>query len=630
MNVALIGNPNCGKTTLFNVLTGTYNKVGNWSGVTTEAKFGKYKKDKSVNVVDLPGLYALSAASKDEAAVLDYLKNSPPDCIIDVLDGTNLERNLYLTCRLAKLGIPMLIAVNFFDELSSNGISFNAEALRRVFGVPVVCVSALKNYGIDRLMSSVLSGKSSVPKPVNAVGEDYYSFIGKIIGGIIVKKPTRAEIFTEKADRVLLHRVWGIPVFLCVVFVVFFCTVKIGGAVGELLCGACESLAELLSEFLIGRGAHVAITSLICNGIIGGVGSVLSFLPQLLVLFFLLTLIEQSGYSARAAFLLDDIFCRIGLGGSSFIPMFLSCGCTATAATATRTIEDDGERRLTLFLSPFIPCGAKLAVYVRLSEVLFGRNALLPAITYVLAFFCVAVLGKVLKKTGKFGVGEKSFIAEIPTLRRPSFKDVFSTELQKIKDFLFKAGTIILTVSVTLWFLRNFGLCGYTSVVEESFLYYIGNSLKYLFIPLGFGSWEATVSVLSGILAKEAISESLILLSSDVGCLFDGTQAVYAFAAFILLSPPCAAALGVIRGELKSKKTFAAMLAFQFISAYVAAFSINVVGTAINRFGYLIFLPVVVIMISIKIIHAPVGGGLCGRCDGGAKCKRCRKRNTTI
>ncbi len=624
MNLALIGNPNCGKTTLFNALTGTYQKVGNFAGVTVEKKDGVYKKDKSLKITDLPGLYSLSADSADERAVTDYLKTTPPDAVINVLDGTNLERNLYLTCELARLNIPVVLAVNFCDDLDKNGIELSETALSLLFGgVPVVKISALKGTGLSELIAAARE-KAEIPKLAVASAGDFYGFIEKNIGKIIRKTETRAERFTRRADGILTHEYFGIPIFAAVVLFIYFAALKVGGAAGELVGAGFRSLENATRNALEGTGAAEWAISLLTQAAIKGVGTVLSFLPQILVLFLLLSVVEESGYAARVAFNFDRLFRSFGLSGKSLLPLTVSCGCAVTGIMASRTIESEGERRATIFLAPMMPCGAKTAVFGWFAAVVFGGSALVAASAYFLSLFAVAVFGKILKKFKPFRGSGEDFLLEMPTLRAPSVKDVFFVLWEKTKDFLFKAGTVIFTASVVLWVLKNVGAGGYTGgAVEKSFLYFLGDKLKILFYPLGFSGWQSSVAIISGAFAKEAVVETLALLSDNPAALFPTKASAYAFLAFVLLSPPCVSALSVAKRELKSGKLFAFMLVFQFSAAYVAAFAINFFGNlfvrAATRSSGLIFSVIIVIIITtvfVCVVKTAFRGG-CGNCPRG-------------
>ncbi len=634
--IALIGNPNCGKTTLFNALTGTYQKTGNWTGVTTEKKIGQYKKDRRVKIVDLPGLYSLSAHGEDEMAVIKYLKKTPPKAIINIVDGTNLERNLHLSIELSKLNLPMVIAVNMADDLKKNGIKLNAKKLSLTFGVPVVEISALKNMNLDKLMHTAME-TSTIPQLTSAPSEkiddvdDIYKFIEKRIGSIITKRETKSEKITQKLDAVLLHKIWGFPIFFLIITLIYFLSMKIGGALGAVVANAFNGLAKNSSKFFNHHGVPEWLNSLVTDAIINGMGTVSSFLPQILILFALLAVVEESGYSSRIAFLLDRLFRTFGLSGKSLIPMLVSCGCTVSGLMATRTIEDKSERRMTVFLAPFMPCGAKTAVFGWIAYEFFGGNALIASSMYFLAIFSVCVFGRILKNFKPFKKGKNAFILEMPTLRLPSVKDVTLTLWEKVKDFTIKAGAIVFLVTIGLWVLKNVGFKGYTNgQVENSFLYLIGNALKFIFYPLGFGNWQVTVATLSSLLAKEAVVESLVMVSNSPESLFYNAYSVYAFMAFVLLSPPCSASIVTAKRELNSNKWLFYMILFQFVCAYLVALIINAFGILISLFNGLILTAIVVIIIlSLTVLAVKkLKKSKCVNCLTCSNGERCTKRNT--
>lgn len=630
--IALIGNPNSGKTTLFNSLTGTYQKTGNWTGVTTEKKIGAYKKDKRIKIVDLPGLYSLSAYGDDEKAVTEYLNTTPPKAIINIVDGTNLERNLYLTTELLKLNIPIVMAVNMADELSKNGIKLDEKLLEKRFGVPVVLISALKNTDIEKVVEKAVNIKEQTRtvKREFINEEERYAFIEQSLKSVIGKKQTKAQKFTLKADKILTHKIFGFPIFFIVITAVYFLSMKIGGSVGEGIKHGFDNFSVVLSTILANNGVGEWLVSLICEAILKGMGTVCSFLPQILILFALLTIIEQTGYASRIAFIFDRLFRSFGLGGKSLIPFTVACGCTVSGVMATKTIENKSEKRMTIFLVPFMPCGAKTAVYGWIAYEFFGGSALVASSMYFLGIICTVIFGAVLKKIKAFKDGTGEFVLEIPTLRTPTFKDIMFTLWEKSKDFLVKAGSIIFLVTVCLWVLKSFGFNGYTTNAEESFLCMLGSALKFIFYPLGFGNWQATVAMLSSLLAKEAVVESLVMVSTNPQTLFYSQFSVYAFMVFLLLSPPCIAALVSAKKELKSTKWFVFMIAFQFISAYLVAFIINGIGFLINcSTGLLLSLILVIIILTIVIIALNILSKRkkCAGCNACKKGSKCLKRN---
>lgn len=621
--ICLIGNPNCGKTTLFNVLTGSFEKVGNWTGVTITAKRGRYKKNKDIEIIDLPGTYSLSAFSKDEQAVIDYLKNTPPDYVINVLDGTNLNRNLKLTCELNKLNIPTCIAVNFYDDLRKNGMTLNTKKMQELFNVPVLEVSALKKINVDLLIKLTVENKESI----KVSADDYFSFIDENIDSIITRKQTKSEKITEKLDGVFTDNIIGIPIFAVIITLIYYISITLGGLIGEKIAEAGNNFCITTGSNLLKINCPEVLNSLIVNGVFAGVITVFSILPQILVLFVFLTVLEESGYMSRVAFLLDGLMRKIGLGGKSIIPLVLSCGCSVSGVMASRTIEDINERRLTIILSPFMPCGAKMAVFGWMASVFFNGNPFVATSMYFLGVFSVAFWGVVLKKRLIKSQGS-NFILEMPTLRLPLIKTILRVVYEKFKDFSVKAGTVIFAVSILMWVLTNFGLTGYVgSDIENSLLANIGNVIKYVFYPLGFKSWKSSVALITGLLAKEAVVETITLLSINVAELFSSKNTVYAYMSFVLLMPPCVATLGTIKQELNNKKWFAFLICFEFFVAYFTAFIINYCGKIIDSFGCLIFVILVVIMFIVIRIIREAQKQKCSACKGKVCKKNCNKAN---
>lgn len=609
LEIALIGNPNCGKTTLFNTLTGSHQKTGNWTGVTVEQKVGYYKKDKSIKIIDLPGLYSLNANSIDEKVVYKYLKETPPDAIINIIDGTNLERNLYLTCELAHLNIPVVIAVNMYDQLLKNNVMLNLKAFEKIFGVPVIPISAIKKANIETLINIAKTNKKSLIEPnlsdfkANSIVEKRYKFLESIISLLITQKNIKSEIVTEKIDKIILNRFFALPIFFIILLIIYYISIKIGGQIGERIAQSFYNLEYNTKLNLHKLNTHPIIIDLICNGVLSGIGAIFSLLPQVLILFALLCILEQSGYASRIAFIFDRIFCFLGLSGKSIVPMLVACGCTVSGINATRTIENTNQRRATIFLTPFMPCGAKMAVFGYFSYVLFDGNAFIATSMYFVSIICIAIFGIILKKLNLLGADDSSFILEMPLLRLPAIKDVLYVLIEKIKDFTLKVGTTIFILTIILWILQNFGKCGYVNGnIELSFIYSIGNLIKFLFVPLGFGNWQSSISFLCGMFAKEGIAETLQIICQSPKTLFFNEYSAYAFMVFVLLSPPCVASLITAKKELNNKKLFLLMILFQFFSAYLVALLINLMGILIKyNLGLLLFL-FVVIMIMIYLL----------------------------
>ena len=638
--IALVGNPNCGKTTLFNTLTGKYQRVGNWTGVTNDIKKELYKKDKQISIVDLPGIYSLRTSSIDTENAYNYLTKIPPYAIINVIDGTNLLRNLYLTTQLIKLKIPTVIAVNLCDELDKNGIKIDYEKLSKLFDAPVIPISALKNKNVDELILTTLNNKRSLSikafdnLKVDDSEEKIYKFIEQKIKGCVTKKLTRNQILTQKADNLLMDSKLGIPIFFLVMTLVYFLSIKIGGIFGSKITLFFEEFANKMNISLTKKSVSNWLISLLCDAVIKSIGGITSFLPQILTLFALLALIEDSGYASRVTFLFDGLFTRFGLSGKSLLPMMVSCGCTVTGLLSSRTIEGESARRMTVFLSPFLPCGAKTAVFAWFSAVFFNGNALIASSMYFLGISCIAVFGNILKRFKAFNGKDQSFILEIPTLRVPSIKNVFLVMKEKVKEFATKAGFTVFTVSIFLWLFKSVGISGYVGDnVEKSFLFAVCDKIKYIFYPLGFGSWQASAALISGTFAKEAVVETLELICKDPQTIFSSGYSAYAFMAFVLLSPPCIAALSTAKNELGSSKLFVFMLIFQFLSAYTVAFLINFLGFLFTLFGNLILSSVIVIILISSLAYSlrrlKYGCGLCSKnCKGEGKCHKKEKRFT--
>ncbi len=606
--IALIGNPNSGKTTIFNMLTGTYQKVGNWTGVTTEKKEGKFRYDKNITVIDLPGLYSLDADSPDEKVVKEYLKRNKPDFILNVIDATCLERSLALTMSLLSLNIPTSVVLTHEDALKYDGISVNVRALEKLLGVYVTFICPSKKPNVLTFIERVVKSSKGAEKGDFGVSNSASGrkvddeLLEKRLKDVIIYNGRRKKDYLSKIDTLTTNKYLAFPIFFAVMLTVYFLSVKIGGLASSFISDKILWCGDTASSFLTSRGAPPWTISLLCDAIVGGFGTVLSFLPQILVLFALMGVIEQSGYATRIAFILDSIFRGVGLNGKSVMPLVACSGCTTTGLMCTRAIESANERRMTVILAPFMPCGAKTAVFGWLSYAFFDGNPLVATSMYFMALFSVGFFGYILKKFKPFRIGGNCFALEMPRLKIPRVKDILLSLKEKVKEFLGKAALIVFLVSVVVWALKNLGINGYTEGrVEQSFIYYIGNAIKYIFYPLGFCSWESSVALLSSFFAKEAVIESLKIVS-DGKNLFSNGFAVYSFMAFILLSPPCMASIVTTYRELKSKKWLAFTLVFQFLSAYTVALSINLWGILSRVNACLPFLAIGAIIIVIKVI----------------------------
>lgn len=596
MRILLIGNPNCGKTTLFNLLTGQYQKTGNFTGVTTEEKKGFFKKNKDIEIIDLPGIYSLSSVSLDQEKAIEFIKKNKFDKIINVVDGTVLERSLYLTTLLTTLNLPITVAVNMCDEMEKKHLKLNEDKLESLFNVKVVKISAVKKINIDKLMEvSILNDKT--PRFINLIDATaIYRFIEDKIDEIVVKKDSLLTV--DKIDNVLLNNFLSIPILVIVLSFMFFVTNKVGGYFSNQISKTVDAISNSVEKKFIYNGMPTWFISLSTNALIKGVGAVFSFLPQILILFFFLTIIEESGYASRIAYILDRTFKCLNLSGKAVIPLLVASGCSVSGIMATRTIENEKERKKVIFLLPFVPCGAKMALFSWLSIALFKGSVFISVSLYLLSFFVIIVLSKFLFKKSAF---DGDFIIEIPPLRMPRLKDVFFVLTEKIKEFMLKAGSVIFIVSLVIWGLSNFNFYGYNNgKIEESFLYLIGDLIKYIFYPLGFLKKEIAISLLSGILAKEGIVEALKMLTPNVKSLFDFSFTAYSFLTFILFSPPCVATLSIIRKEVGEKSLFKMILSW-IIIAYLVALSINLIGFIYYYNSYLILLVILVIILLLKI-----------------------------
>lgn len=628
---ALAGNPNCGKTTLFNELTGSKQHVGNWPGVTVEKKEGNYKKDNNISIVDLPGTYSLSPYSAEEEIARDYIINSKPNVVVNIVDATSIERNLYLTMQIAQTGAPMVVALNMMDEVESMGIDINTNKLSEMLGVPVVPIVARSGKGIEKLMAvtkdtaqrGIATLKQDVYDKIKNIEENKndeeadilaadmrYEYIDKVVDSSVFKPQIKKLTTSDKIDQIVTNKVLSLPIFAVVMYMLFACTFSenflfIEGlpSPGVWLAGVVESLwgslTGVIDAALVSAGVSDWLHNLVIDGIMAGVGAVFGFIPLVLVLFVLMSFLEDSGYMARVAFVMDRIFRKFGLSGKSFIPLLMGFGCSVPALTASRTLESDKDRKITMMVTPFMSCGAKLPIYLMFVATLFAdsnRTAIIFSI-YVLGMV-MAVISALLLNKFMFKSENSGFIMELPKYRIPSLKSVGIHAWEKVKGFAIKAGTIILFSTILIWFLSNFNMSGMCDM-EESFLAIIGNSIAWIFAPLGFNDWRASVGVVTGWIAKENIvatfgqlfagvtDESIIEAISAgeqslpaIGDVFTKVSA-FSYMAFNLLCMPCFAAVGAMRREFGSMKWTLKAIAFQMVVAYVVALIINVVGNII-------------------------------------------------
>ncbi len=668
MRIALAGNPNCGKTTLFNALTGSDQYVGNWPGVTVEKKEGEARiGDRTVTVVDLPGIYSLSPYSMEEIVARDFIIGEAPDCVIDIVDATNLERNLYLTVQLLELERPTVLALNFMDEVEKRGDRIDVDRLSKELGVPVIPITARTGEGIEELMHTahrqmhlgvtiepddlyddcthdihhrmgellhdyayaaglpahwasikLLEGDAIVEKALDLprevekklevlvaeyenssdlgdretlIADSRYQYIQKVVGASVVRGGVPGELtFSERIDRVVTHRVWAIPLFLCTMLVMFVITFgPFGSWLSDGVGAGMDALSRWLAPTLEGLGVSVVIVSLVCDGIIAGVGGVLTFLPQIALLFLFLSFLEDSGYMSRAAFIMDRALRRFGLSGKAFIPMLMGFGCSVPAIMGARTMENEKDRRMTILLVPFMSCSAKLPVYGLISAAFFGPWAGLVVFgLYVIGMTVGIASGLFFKKT-LFAGEPAPFVLELPPYRLPSIGNMLTHVWQKVKGFLIKAGTLILLMSMVLWLLQTFDFS--LRMVDDpthSMLGALGNVLAPLFAPCGFGFWQAAVALLTGLIAKEMVVSSLSMFygfsltaaSGEVAAAMTGFTPLSAFAmlVFILLYVPCVAAVSTLFKEMQSRKWAWFSIAWQVGCAYVVSLLIFQIG----------------------------------------------------
>ena len=668
--IALAGNPNSGKTTLFNALTGANQSVGNWPGVTVEKKEGYLRGKKEVRIIDLPGIYSLSPYSPEERVARNYLRDEAPDAIINIIDGSNLERNLYLTTQLAELSIPVVAAVNMIDVVKKRGESIDCAKLSRKLGLPVVEISALKGTGLDALVKEACSAaeEKSAPatkrifqgsvekalaeielafadtlpadrirwysiklfegdpdvlaelkdnvcgvKTASAVREsceakfdddaesiitgERYAYISTLIKETHKKQSDSALSMTDKIDAVVTNRVLALPIFAAIIFAVYYISVTTVGAfvtdwTNDVLFG--EIVPPAVEGVLAALNVADWLQSLILDGIIAGVGAVLGFVPQMLVLFALLAVLEYSGYMARVAFILDRIFRRFGLSGKSFIPMIVATGCGVPGIMASRTIENEHDRRMTIMTATFMPCGAKLPIIALIAGALFGGTWWVAPSAYFAGIASIIISGLILKKTALFAGESAPFVMELPDYHMPSLFNVLSSMWERGWSFIKKAGTIILLSTIFVWFTSSFGYAdGHIVMVEDlsdGFLAGIGRRIAWIFAPLGWGTWQSAVAAFTGLVAKENVVGTFGILFGFAEVSEEGEEiwkqlaahytplAAYSFMLFNLLCAPCFAAMGAIKREMNSVKWTCYAIGYQTGYAYAMAFVVYQLG----------------------------------------------------
>lgn len=584
-NVALLGNPNVGKTTLFNALTGSNQYVGNWPGVTVDKKEG-YIDD--VKIVDLPGIYAMDTFSNEEKISKEFLERENVDVILNIVDASNLNRNLYLTTQLKQFNKPIILALNMIDICENKGIIIDYKRLSQELNVEVIPIIAGKNIGIDNLEERLKQGNFTLSKEKEKYDfeseKEAYSFIENILDKCITTKKDLKVSFTEKLDKYVLHPVFAYPIFVALMALIFELTFSwVGQPLSDLLDGILnDNLIPFISDMLSNSSAW--FNSLIVDGIVAGVGGIIVLLPIILVLFICITFLEDSGYMARVAFMMDKLMRKMGLSGKAFIPMIIGFGCTVPAIMTARTLESEKDRKLTALLVPFMSCNARLPVYTVFASVFFeSHRGLIVASLYLLGVVVAFLLGIVFKNT-YFKKDEEPFIIEIPEYKIPKLSSLYRATKDKAMGFLKKAGTIIFAMSVVIWFLSNFNITGMVEEVNDSILASIGMIIAPIFAPLGFGNWQSAVSLLSGLLAKETVLASMeVIFSGDLSVILPMhfTQvSSYAFLVFVLLYTPCISVIGTMKKEYGVKFTIFSII-FQLALAYTVSLLVFNIGSII-------------------------------------------------
>ena len=679
--IALAGNPNSGKTTLFNALTGSSQYVGNWPGVTVEKKDGKLKGHSDVVIQDLPGIYSLSPYTLEEVVSRKYLVNEKPDAILNIIDGTNIERNLYLTTQLIELGIPVLVCVNMMDLVRKNGDKVDLDKLRKELGCQVVPISALKGEGcieaaekalkiaeahktvdmphvftgsVEHALAHIEESISLMVEPgflrwyaikiferdedvrenlridadllahleehitdcedelddeaESIITNQRYSYISKVVERAVVKKERRENLtVSDRIDKVVTNRIAALPIFIGVMWLVYYIAMSTVGAMAtdwtnDVLFG--DIVPPAVSGFLEGIGCADWLVGLIVDGVVAGVGAVLGFVPQMLVLFILLAFLESCGYMARIAFIMDRIFRRFGLSGKSFIPMLVGVGCGVPGVMASRTIESDRDRKMTVMTTTFIPCGAKMPIVALIAGALFDGDAWVATSAYFVGVAAIVISGIILKKTKMFAGEPAPFVMELPAYHMPTIGTLLRRMWERGWSFIKRAGTIILLSTIVIWFLSNFSVEGgfhmISDVLEQdtTLLANLGALLAWIFVPLGFGSWKATVAAITGLVAKENVVGTFGVLYGFAEASEDGAEywsalsadftaaAAYAFLVFNLLCAPCCAAMCAIMREMNNTKWFWFANGYQTILAYLVSMCVYQFWTAFTGGGF--------------------------------------------
>ena len=707
VTIALAGNPNCGKTTMFNALTGANQYVGNWPGVTVEKKEGKLKNQKDVTVTDLPGIYSLSPYTLEEVVSRDYLLKEKPDVIIDLVDATNIERNLYLATQLLEIGIPVVIALNMVDLLKKNNIHINVKGLSSALGCPIVETSALKGTGLKevvdeaikcanqhRVPSKQMEFPKAVEKAVNEieglvpaniseenkrwyavkllerdskvkeglnlpasaqsrieeiaselektedddtesiVTDGRYQYIQKVVSANVKRSGNKMTV-SDKIDRIVTNRILGLPIFILTMFIVYYVSVTTVGTMvtdwtNDSFVGAIQGV---VSDGLGNAGVADWLVSLVSDGIIGGLGAVLGFVPQMAILFLFLSILEDCGYMVRIAFVMDRVFRHFGLSGKSFIPLLISSGCGIPGIMASKTIEADNDRRLTIMTATFIPCGAKLPVIALMGGIMtayvtgdYVAAGFITPLMYFIGVVAVLVSAIILKKTKPFSGKPAPFVMELPQYHIPSAKTVLLHVWERLKGFIIKAGTILFLATVIMWVLSSIGSTGsgigFVEDSNDSIMAILGGILAPIFAPLGFGKWQPVAASISGFSAKESIvstmgvlanvagddAEDTMIVGAAIKAWFPSAVAAFSFLLFNLLDSPCLAAISTMAHEMQSRKWFWFAILFQNIFAYVVTlcvYQIGLVVTGAGSFGIGTIVALILVAIILFLLFRP-------------------------
>lgn len=580
INAALIGNPNTGKTTVFNALTGSKQYVGNWPGVTIDKKYGFLNEE--IKIIDLPGIYAMDTYSNEEKVSREFLEKDDVDVIINVVDSTNLERNLYLTTQLMEFNKPIILLLNMMDIAKKRGIDIDCNKLSKELGVTVLPISAKNKNGLDNIEKAIRDNKGIITnyKLSFKTEKETYNYIDKVIEKSL-KSGNKSKYIGEKIDKVVLNPILAYPAFLIALFIIFKFTFS---WIGQPLADGLDAfVADTFTPFVAGflENSSPWFQSLILDGVIAGVGGVIVFFPIIFTLFLGVCFLEDSGYMSRAAFLMDRVMRKIGLSGKAFIPIIMGFGCSAPAIMATRTLESEKDRKMTALLAPLVSCGARLPVYALFAQIFFSRNQEFVVMGLYLLGIVIAILVGLLFKSTVFKKDEEPFILELPEYKLPDFKSLILNAWDKSKGFIVRAGTLIFGVSIVIWFLTFFNMNGFTENIDESFLAALGSVISPIFAPLGFGDWRAGVSIITGLAAKEVIIGTMEIVYGDLAMvlptLFTSVSAL-TFLVFVSLYTPCFAVIGTMRKEYGSKMMWGSVT-YQFVLAWVVAYIFKFIAT---------------------------------------------------